>query len=132
MNEALPILREYLAAMPDAAKAAQLFAPDAVLEFPYFASVGLPDRFEGRDAIAGLLHKVVLDFEDFRFQNIRLFPAEDVDRAFAEYEVDVVVRANGRRYHQLYGAQVVVRDGRITLLREFTDTLAISRALFAE
>jgi uncharacterized protein len=83
MNQAKSIFMEYLSAMPDAAKAAQIFTPEAVLEFPYFSSIGIPGRFEGRDAIAGLLQKVVSDFEDFRFQNVKLFPCEDSNRTFA-------------------------------------------------
>ncbi len=130
VNEATSVLFKYLAAMPDAAEAAQVFAPAAVLEFAYFGSLDLPGRFEGREAIAKLLQKVTSDFEDFRFHNIQFFPAQESFRAFGEYEVDVLVRATQRRYRQLYGAQVVVENGMTKRLREFTDTVAIAQAVF--
>jgi ketosteroid isomerase-like protein len=93
-----------------------LFAEDAVLEFPHFASLGWPTEARGRETIRANLESFLQSVDDF-FQNVRILEAADPDVVFAEYEVHAAVRATGRRYDQSYIAMLTTRDGKIARLR---------------
>ena len=129
-KNAVELLNEYLASIEDLEKALSLFAPDAVLEFPYFSSIGIPSRLEGKEAIRALLEPFLESVSDFRFQNIKIYPLADPNQVFAEYEVNATVKETGRRYHQLYGGRLVAANGQIQLLREFTNNVDAALALF--
>lgn len=132
MKNAVQLLEEYTglitAGRIDAAFA--LFAPDGVIEFPFFPSVGIPGRIEGAAEIRRQIGQVLATLEDFKFENVQIFAAADPNRAFGEYAVNARVKANGRTYRQLYGGRLEAENGRIKLLREFANPAEAARAFF--
>lgn len=107
------------------------FAEDAVLEFPFFGSVGWPTATRGRDAIRAGLGAFLETMENFHIQNMRVYDAADPDMVIAEYDVHAAVRATGRLYDQQYVAILTARDGKIVRLREFPDMVVIAQTLIA-
>jgi ketosteroid isomerase-like protein len=104
-----------------------LFADDAILEFPHFASLGWPTETRGRDSIRAGLGPFLESVDDFFLQNVRVYEAADPDTVFAEYEVHARVKATGRRYDQSYFAMLTARNRKIVRPREFPDTIAVAR-----
>ena len=131
MKTANQLLLTYLDAISagDMEKAIALFADDGAVEFPYFGSVNLPTRFQGPEALRQFFAPVVDGAENFKFKNIKIFPGEDENHVSGEYEVDAVIKKTGRPYKQLYGGRLVAENGKIKLLREFCDTVAVARAM---
>ena len=109
-----------------------LFAEDAVLQFPHFASLGWPTETRGRDAIKAGLGRFLESVDDFVLENVLVYEAADPDVVFAEYEVHARVKASGRRYDQSYIAMLTTRDGKIVRLREFPDMIAVAKAFLPE
>ena len=132
MNTAKQLLQTYLDAISegDMDKAIALFADDGAIEFPYFGSVNLPTRFQGPEALRQFFDPVVKGAENFKFNNIKIFPGQDENHVSGEYGVDALIKKTGRRYHQLYGGRLIAEDGKIKLLREFCDTVEVARAMF--
>jgi len=102
----------------------ELFAPDAVVEFP-FAPDGVPDRFEGREQILAM--SLALDKArrqaDFRVlkdkSRLTVHETLDPEVVIAELDAHVEVVATGdvRRVQQIHVYRV--RDGRIVHLRDY-------------
>ena len=132
MKTAKELLQTYLEAVSAGAmeKAIALFADDGAIEFPYFGSVNLPTRYQGPDALRQFFSPVMEGAENFRFKNIKIFPGQDENHVSGEYQVDAVIKKTGRRYQQLYGGRLIAENGKIKLLREFCDTVAVARAMF--
>jgi ketosteroid isomerase-like protein len=132
MKTAKELLQTYLDAVSagDMEKAIALFADDGAIEFPYFGSVNLPIRYQGREALRRFFAPVMDGAENFKFKNIKIFPGENENHVSGEYEVGAVIRKTGRRYRQLYGGRLIAEDGKIKLLREFCDTVEVARSMF--
>lgn len=132
MKTAKDLLETYLAAISagEVERAIALFADDGGIEFPYFGSVNLPIRYQEPEALRRFFVPVVDGAENFKFQNIKIFPGEDENHVSGEYEVDAVIKKTARRYRQLYGGRLIAENGRIKLLREFCDTVEVARAMF--
>lgn len=132
MKTAKELLETYLAAISagETEKAIALFADDGAIEFPYFGSVNLPTRYEGPKALREFFAPVVDGAENFKFKNIKIFPAGDDNHISGEYEVDAIIKKTGRSYKQLYGGRLTAENGKIKLLREFCDTVEVARAMF--
>ena len=132
MSTAKQLLQTYLDALSagDMEKPIALFADDGAIEFPYFGSVNLPTRYQGREALRKFFGPVVEGAENFAFKNIKMFPGEDENHVSDEYEVDALIKKTGRRYQQLYGGRLIAENGKIKLLREFCNTVEVARAMF--
>ena len=102
MRTARQLLEAYLAAISAGETEAviALFAKDGAIEFPYFGSVNLPIRYEGAEALRGFLAPVMAGAENFKFENITIFPGGDENHVTGEYAVDAVIKSTGRRYRQ--------------------------------
>lgn len=130
LSDAKTLLREFLGNFRDPEKASALFAEDGAFEMPFFGSLGLPTRFEGREAVKGLLTTVLEYYPDFEFKD------EDItihivtpDQVFAEYVVHTTAAATGRLGHHLFMGRLVAENGQITLIREGLNTIAAASAL---
>ena len=73
-----------------------LFADDAVVEFPYAASVGLPGRLEGKDAIRGYFGHASEVFLDLVFRDVRRHATLDPDIAIAEAHGSATIATSRR------------------------------------
>ena len=131
MTDAKTLLLELLAVIPDGARSAALFAEDGVLEFPFLHALGIPTRYQGREAIG--------QFYDFvggtLFPGIAFKPEdtavliETPDQVFAEFIAHTRAASTGRLIHHLFAGRLVSENGKIKLLRESLNTAAAAQAL---
>jgi hypothetical protein len=54
-----------------------LFADDGVFEFPYMPTIGIPARFQGHEAIHGVLELIRSHFPAFTLSNIEIHDLKD-------------------------------------------------------
>ena len=130
MSDATTLLKEFLGTIRDPEKASALFAEDGAFEMPFFVSLGLPDRFEGPEAVKGLISTVLEYYPDFEFKDEDItILIETPDQVFAEYVVHATAAATGRLAHHLFMGRLVAENGQITLIREALNTVAAASAL---
>jgi ketosteroid isomerase-like protein len=129
MKTASDLLRENLLYMTtDFARWRDLFAENAVWEFPYGASVGVSSPVRGIDGIAKSVEGFLASVEDFRFSDPKIHAIQDDEAVFAEFAGHGKVFSTGRIYHQNYAVFVRATDGKISLVREYFDTVRIAAA----
>ncbi|MBM7117245.1 nuclear transport factor 2 family protein [Archangium primigenium] len=100
-----------------------LFAEDAVVEFPYARSLGVPERLEGIAAIRGYFAQTPKHFLGLAFTNVRRYLTTDPELAIAEVHGTATIATTGKPYAQDYVFFVKTRQGRISLYREYWDPL---------
>lgn len=100
-----------------------LFADDAVVEFPYAASVGQNGRLVGKAAIDAYFGGAPGVFRDLEFRDLRRFPSADPDLAIAEVHGSAIIGPTGKPYEQDYVMLLRTRAGKIVLYREYWDPL---------
>ncbi|PCC73545.1 Ketosteroid isomerase-related protein [Nannocystis exedens] len=104
----------------------QLFADDAVVEFPYALRLGLPPRLVGKPAIAAYFRRTPGVFRDLRFSDLRVYPTTDPDVLVAEVHGSATLAPTGEAYEQDYVMVLQCKDGRIVRYREYWDPTATS------
>lgn len=110
-------------------RCAGLFADDGVFELPYFPTIGINPRFEGREAIRGAFELIRSHFSSFTLSNIQLHELKDGSGLFAEYHSEGFIDGTGRAYAQDYASRLVVKNGKIKLLREYLNIISTARML---
>ena len=110
----------------------ELFAEDAVVEFPYARPLGLPERLEGREAIRRYFADTPKHFQGLVFTNVRRYRTTDPDVAFAEAHGSATVAVTGSGYEQDYIMRVQTREGRISLYREYWNPIPGLKAFGGE
>jgi uncharacterized protein len=108
---------------------ANLFAPDGVHELP-FAPPGIPRRLEGRETLREYFAAITgtpLKHTDYR--DMTVYETADPGVIIAEYDAHGTVTGTGRPYQLRYLQVVKVRDGQITLWRDYWDPLASAELL---
>ena len=131
-DDAKTLLTEFLGNFRDPEKASALFAQDGAFEMPFFVSLGLPNRFEGREAVKGLITTVLQYYPDFEIKDGDITVLIDTpDQVFAEYVAHSTAAATGRLAHHLFMGRLVAENGQITLLREGLNTVAAASALLS-
>ncbi|HEU4535486.1 MAG TPA: nuclear transport factor 2 family protein [Polyangiaceae bacterium] len=116
----------------DVGRWVDLFADDALVEFPYAGSLGVTGRFEGRDAVAAYFTRALADFEGLTFSDVRVHPGADPGLAVAEVHGAARIKSTGRRYEQDYVMVVRARGGRIVHYREYWNPLPAAAAFGLE
>ncbi|MBI0325778.1 nuclear transport factor 2 family protein [Burkholderia plantarii] len=106
-----------------------LFADDGVFELPYFPSIGIDPRFEGKDAIRRAFELIRSHFSSFMLSNIEIHELKNEAGLFAEYHSDGFIDGTARVYAQDYASRLVVENGKIKLLREYLNIIATARML---
>lgn len=107
----------------------QLFADDAVVEFPYAGSLGGPTRLAGRDAIHRHFSTIVPQFfKDLVFSNVRRYPSADPAFGMLEVHGAATILPTGNRYEQDYLMLARAVAGRLVFYREYWDPLVAARA----
>lgn len=129
MKSATELLQAYIEGPHDAETVVTLFAEDGVLEAPYFASLAMPWRFVGHEALLGTYDHLTHLYPDLRFENLRVIHGGE-DLAVGEYEFIATSERTGRRVHQLSIVTIVAKNGQIALLREFQNIAEIALAIF--
>ncbi|MFS1515410.1 nuclear transport factor 2 family protein [Bacillus sp. SCS-151] len=103
----------------------EYFADDIVLELPYAPSLNMPDRFEGKDVATTYLRQMLTQLKGLKLHSIRSYAVEgEPDTIISEYEGDAVT-PDGNTYTQSYMNKMLFRDGKLILLREFWNPMAV-------
>ncbi|GAB3396355.1 nuclear transport factor 2 family protein [Amycolatopsis echigonensis] len=112
----------------DMAGFVQLFAEDAVAEFP-FAAPGRPERLEGRAALADYLRDYpnLLDIREVAAKTVH--QTTDPEVSIAEFELAGVAVATQKPYRLRYIVVLTVRDGLIRRYRDYWSPLAVADVL---
>jgi ketosteroid isomerase-like protein len=107
----------------------ELWAPDVVIEAPF--APGGPRRHEGRDnflaATKTSRESLPVRLEEMR--NVLVHDTTDPNKIIVEYELVGTLLTTGKRESALFITVMEVRDGLMTLWREYQNTLAIAQAL---
>jgi ketosteroid isomerase-like protein len=107
----------------------EFMADDVVIEFPYGSSVGMPDRFVGKDDVVTYLRQMSAQLAGLKMRDIMLHSvAGHPEIVFAEYEGDVPT-PGGNSYVQVYLNKLQFRDGKVIGVREFWDPKRMIDAL---
>ena len=106
-----------------------LFADDGAFEFPYMPTIGIPARFQGHEAIRGVLELIRSHFPSFTLSSIEIRDLKDGSGLFVEYHSDALIDGSDRVYAQDYVSHLVVENGKIKLLREYLNIISSARAL---
>ena len=114
--------RRHLTLNGDADGLADLFAPDAVLEFSFHGPPGTPVRLEGREAIREYSRNVIaspLRVEEYEVAE--LYQTQDPEVVVVEIRAKATLTATGRSLTATSIQVLRIRDGHIALWRDFAD-----------
>lgn len=105
-----------------------LFAEDAVIEFPYAPgeAFGLPKKVEGKSAILKYAKSLQLSLRDYKINPLSewgCFTLSDSKTYLFEYTGDAITVQGNKPYHQDIHAFVEVEHGKIAYFREYWDPL---------
>src|SRR5580693_8737526 len=106
----------------DADGLADLFAPDAVIEFSFHGPPGTPVRLAGREVIREYSRRVMaspLRLEDYEVAE--LYQSQDPEVVIAEMRAKATVTTTGRSITATSIQVLRIRDGHIALFRDFAD-----------
>src|ERR1700755_2971372 len=106
----------------DADGLADLFAPDAVIEFTFHGPPGTPVRLEGREVIREYSRQVMaspLRLEEY--EGTELYQARDPGGVMAGRGGKAPVPTTGRPLTATSIQVLRIRDGQIVLFRDFAD-----------
>jgi uncharacterized protein (TIGR02246 family) len=101
---------------------ADLFAPDAVIEFSFHGPPGTPARLDGREAIREYSHQVMaspLRIEGYEVAE--LYQTQDPEVVIAEMRSTATMTTTGRSFTVTSIQILRIREGRIVLFRDFAD-----------
>src|SRR5205823_9618804 len=114
--------RRQLMLAGDADGFADLFAPDAVIEFSFHGPPGTPVRLEGREAIREYSRQVMaspLRLEEYEVAE--LYQAQDPEVVIAEMRAKATMTTTGRSITATSIQILRIREGHIVLFRDFAD-----------
>src|SRR6266700_4072844 len=106
----------------DADGLADLFAPDAVIEFSFHGPPGTPVRLAGREVIREYSRQVMaspLRLEDYEVAE--LYQAQDPEVVIVEMQAKATVTTTGRSITATSIQVLRIRDGHIVLFRDYAD-----------
>lgn len=104
-----------------------LFAEDAVLEFP-FPPPGMPTRLQGKAALFEHM-KTFPENLRVRFDTPVYYDTADPNLVIADFTSEGTALATGRTFRQSYLSIVWVHDGKIVRYRDFWDPWVMVQAL---
>ena len=114
--------RRQLMLTGDADGLADLFAPDAVIEFSFHGPPGTPVRLAGREVIREYSRQVMaspLRLEDYEVAE--LYQAQDPEVVIVEMRAKATVTTTGRSITATSIQVLRIRDGHIVLFRDYAD-----------
>jgi uncharacterized protein (TIGR02246 family) len=106
----------------DADGLADLFAPDAVIEFTFHGPPGTPVRLEGQEVIREYSRRVMaspLRLEEYEVTE--LYQAEDPEVVIVEMRAKATLTTTGRAITATSIQVLRIQDGHIVLFRDFAD-----------
>lgn len=105
-----------------------LFAEDAIVEFPYASAFGSPERLEGKSALYNYMKDVPAQMQNLIFTNVREYPTLNPNILFAEVHGEATIAATGRQYQQDYVMRLETQDGKIVHYREYWNPAPVLEA----
>jgi uncharacterized protein len=114
--------RRELMLVGDADGFADLFAPDAVMEFAFHGPPGTPVRVEGREAIREYSRRVMaspLRLEEYEVAE--LYRAQDLEVVVVEMKARATIARTSQSFTAMSIQVLRIRDGQIVLFRDFAD-----------
>jgi ketosteroid isomerase-like protein len=118
------LLREHLALVTrDTDRWLELFADDAVVEFPYAPSLGRASRLEGKAAIGDYFRAASAEFLDLAFRDVRVYRTTDAGVVLAEGHGTARIASTGKIYEQDYVVVLHAEGGLITRYREYWNVI---------
>lgn len=99
---------------------------ELALEFPFAASIGMPEQVSGFVKSKEYLLNVVKQLAGLTFYDLRVTPSADPDMIFLEYKGSCPA-PNGT-YEQRYITVMRFKESKLVLFREHWDTAEIVRA----
>ena len=114
--------RRHLTLSGDADGLADLFAPDAVIEFAFHGPPGTPVRVEGREAIREYSrHVMASPLRVENYEVAELYQTQDPEVVIAEIRAKGTVTTTGRSFTATSIQILRIREGHIVLFRDFAD-----------
>jgi ketosteroid isomerase-like protein len=123
---ALAFLSAYWRA--ELATALALCAPDAVIELPQSISIVTPALI--RDVLPGIFSEVYQRFVGGRFDAAIERTVAEEGVVFVEYRASGDLKT-GHRFDCRYGVVFQVKEERVALFRQYTDTQYVAKALLS-
>ncbi|ARX83382.1 phenazine biosynthesis protein PhzA/PhzB [Streptomyces alboflavus] len=112
----------------DVARWVELFAEDAVAEFP-FAPEGYPRRVEGRAALGEYLRGLGSHIEYQAFPYMDIHETADPETIVVEFAAKGRVVATDGPFEMTYIAVITAKDGRFTRYRDYWNPMAVPGSL---
>ena len=125
--------RRHLTLNGDADGLADLYAPDAVIEWAFAGPRGMPARLEGREAIREYSRQVIAS--PLRLENYEvteLYQTQDPEVVIAEMRGKATMTTTGQSFTVTSIQILRIRDGHIVLFRDFADPRILEDAGIAE
>jgi len=119
--------RRHLTLNGDADGLADLFAPDAVIEFAFHGPLGEPVRVQGREAIREYSRRSLasaLRLDDYEVT--QLHQTVDPEVVIAEIRGKATITTTGRSLTATSIQILRIRDGHIVLWRDFADPRVVA------
>ena len=113
---------------PAAHSYVDMLAEDGVVEFPY-AIPGLPQRLEGRAALAAHLERIAGMIEFSHFADMVKHETSDPETVIIEFSGYGRSAASGEPYEQRYVSVITMRDGYIVRYKDYWNPVAALRTL---
>ena len=114
--------RRHLTLNGDADGLAELFAPDAVIEFSFHGPPGTPVRLEGREAIREYSRNVMaspLRLEEYEVA--QFYQTQDPEIVVVEIRAKATLTSTGRSLTATSIQVLRIREGHIALWRDYAD-----------
>jgi uncharacterized protein len=114
--------RRQLMLTGDADGFADLFTPDAAIEFAFHGPPGTPVRLAGREAIREYSRRVMASpLRVEAYEVAELYQAQDPEVVIAEMRAKATMTTTGRSITATSIQILRIRDGHIVLCRDFAD-----------
>jgi ketosteroid isomerase-like protein len=129
MKSAADLVQEYLRYMTtDLTKWRALFNENAIWEFAFAPSAGVPGVARGIMEIAQRVEGFVARVEELIFDDLKIYQIAGADAVFAEFQGRAKVISTGRQYQQNYVVYLCAEDGKIIFAREYFDPARVVAA----
>ncbi len=133
MSEATDLINELFDGLRNLAtsvdRCVDLFADDGAWELPYFPSIGIGSRFEGKKQVRAAFELIRSHFSSFTLSNIEIHEHKNKSGLFVEFHSEGFIDGTERLYSQDYVTRLEVENGKIKLLREYLNIIATARML---
>ena len=131
MKSAADLVQEHLLYMTtDLTQWRALYNENAVWEFAYAPSAGLPGAARGITEIAQRVEGFLARVDGLSFDDLTIYPIDHADAVFAEFQGQAQVTGTGRHYHQNYVLYLRAENGKIVFGREYWDPTRVVAAFF--